>query len=149
MAEVKVSDSEWEIMRVIWIQGDVTAQKVIDALADEMHWKDATVKTLLGRLVKKGMLSTTRDGKCFIYHPLVSEKETVKSATETLFAHICARKMGHALADIIERAVLSKEDVALLEQVLQEKEKTAVDEVACDCIPGQCECNDHCHASKA
>ena len=48
---VKISDSEWEIMRVIWTLGQTTAQEITQILADSMDWKPATIKTLLGRLV--------------------------------------------------------------------------------------------------
>ncbi len=82
---VKISDSEWEIMRVIWTLGQTTAQEITQILADSMDWKPATIKTLLGRLVKKRSdLDRTRRKK-FIYHPAVSEMETVRSATENLF----------------------------------------------------------------
>lgn len=50
---IKISDSEWEVMRVIWTLGQANAQQIIQILADSMDWKVATVKTLLGRLVKK------------------------------------------------------------------------------------------------
>ena len=81
---VKISDSEWEIMRVIWTLGQTTAQEITQILADSMDWKPATIKTLLGRLVKRSDLDRTRRKK-FIYHPAVSEMETVRSATENLF----------------------------------------------------------------
>ena len=53
---IKISDSEWEVMRVIWTLGQANAQQITQILADSMDWKVATVKTLLGRLVKKEAL---------------------------------------------------------------------------------------------
>ena len=52
-APIKISDSEWEIMRVIWTLGKSDAQEVTALLSESKDWKTATVKTLLGRLVKK------------------------------------------------------------------------------------------------
>ena len=86
---VKISDSEWEIMRVIWTLGQTTAQEITQILADSMDWKPATIKTLLGRLVKSDLDRTRR--KKFIYHPAVSEMETVRSATENLFPYLCKK----------------------------------------------------------
>lgn len=94
---VKISDSEWEVMRVIWTLNQTTAQEITQILADSMDWKAATVKTLLGRLVKKEVVWTQQEGKKFIYHPAVSEMETVRSATENLFSHICAKKLVRRL----------------------------------------------------
>lgn len=142
---IKISDSEWEVMRVIWTMKTATAQEIIQVLGEKMEWKPATIKTLLGRLVKKEAISTEQSGKKFIYHPRISENETVKSATETLFAHICAKKIGAAITDLVKEAALTPEDVTLIQEALAHKE--TVPEVICNCIPGQCDCH-HTHQSK-
>ena len=135
---VKISDSEWEVMRVIWTLNQTTAQEITQILADSMDWKAATVKTLLGRLVKKEVVWTQQEGKKFIYHPAVSEMETVLSATENLFSHICAKKVGETIADLVEEATLTQADIDKIMEQLQQKEPVAT--IACNCIPGQCTC---------
>ncbi|MDA3973125.1 CopY/TcrY family copper transport repressor [Enterococcus thailandicus] len=135
---VKISDSEWEVMRVIWTLNQTTAQEITQILADSMDWKAATVKTLLGRLVKKEVVWTQQEGKKFIYHPAVSEMETVRSATENLFSHICAKKIGETIADLVEEATLTQADIDKIMEQLQQKEPVAT--IACNCIPGQCTC---------
>lgn len=135
---IKISDSEWEVMRVIWTLGQANAQQIIQILADSMDWKVATVKTLLGRLVKKEALWTEQEGKKFIYHPAVSEMETVRSATENLFSHICAKRVGATITDLVEEATLTQEDIQQIMKQLNKKEP--VETIECNCIPGQCEC---------
>ncbi|EOD6229156.1 CopY/TcrY family copper transport repressor [Enterococcus hirae] len=135
---IKISDSEWEVMRVIWTLGQANAQQITQILADSMDWKVATVKTLLGRLVKKEALWTEQEGKKFIYHPAVSEMETVRSATENLFSHICAKRVGATIADLVEEATLTQEDIQQIMKQLNKKEP--VEMIECNCIPGQCEC---------
>jgi len=109
---IKISDSEWEVMRVIWTMGQSTAKEITDLLSANKNWKTATVKTLLGRLVKKGILQPESQGKKFIYTPLVSEEATVRSATENLFSHICAKKIGQTIAEMIMEAELTAADIA-------------------------------------
>lgn len=138
---VKISDSEWEIMRVIWTQESTTAQEIIDILGQTMAWKSATIKTLLGRLVKKAAVRTEQSGKKYIYYPTISEGETVKSATENLFSHICAKRIGETIAELVAEAELTEEDVEKIKEQLVKKK--TVDTIACNCIPGQCECNHH------
>lgn len=138
---IKISDSEWEIMRVIWTLGQSTAQEITQILAESMDWKAATVKTLLGRLVKKKVVWTEQEGKKFIYHPAVSEMETVRSATENLFSHICAKKIGETIADLVEEATLTQEDIEMI--FVQLNKKKPVASIACNCIPGQCDCKEH------
>ena len=137
-APIKISDSEWEIMRVIWTLGKSDAQEVTALLSESKDWKTATVKTLLGRLVKKGVLRTETQGKKFVYYPLVFEDATIQSATESLFSHICAKKIGQTLAEMIRESELTNEDLTMLEEALAQKEPVAA--IACNCIPGQCQC---------
>lgn len=137
----KISDSEWEVMRVIWTLQQATSQQIVEVLSDSKDWKPATVKTLLGRLVKKEILWTEQEGKKFIYHPNVSEAETVRSATENLFSHICAKRIGRTIGELIEEAELTEADIAFIQEQLANKE--AVASIACNCIPGQCECSHH------
>ncbi|OTN77247.1 CopY/TcrY family copper transport repressor [Enterococcus sp. 8G7_MSG3316] len=140
---IKISDSEWEVMRVIWTMGQSTAKEITDLLSTNKNWKSATVKTLLGRLVKKGVLEPEAQGKKFIYTPLVSEEATVRSATENLFSHICAKKIGQTISEMLTEADLTVEDIQMLQEALAAKQPVA--DIACNCIPGQCQCKAHVH----
>lgn len=62
-----ITDAEWEVMRVVWANGRVTSKEIISILKEKMDWKQATIKTLLGRLVEKGVLNTEQEGRKFIY----------------------------------------------------------------------------------
>lgn len=140
---IKISDSEWEVMRVIWTMGQSTAKEITDLLSTNKNWKSATVKTLLGRLVKKGVLEPEAQGKKFIYTPSVSEEATVRSATENLFSHICAKKIGQTISEMLTEADLTVEDIQMLQEALAAKQPVA--DIACNCIPGQCQCKSHVH----
>lgn len=137
----KISESEWEIMRVVWTLKEVTSKEINEVLKDKMNWKLATTKTLIGRLVKKGILITKSDGKRYLYSAAVSEQESLKAMTNDLFNHICSKKTGETIAELLSNATLSHEDIALLEKLLEMKKKEAVSEVSCNCIPGQCQCH--------
>lgn len=141
--KVKISDAEWEVMRVVWSKKQASSQEIVAVLQEKMAWKPATIKTLIGRLVKKEALATEAAGHRYIYFPNVSESESMMSATENLFAHVCSKKIGTTIATLIEEATLTHDDVAQLEKILAEKKTSAVDEIQCNCVPGQCECQEH------
>ena len=65
--DLKITDSEWEVMRAVWAQDKMGSREIIDVLQQKKDWGTATIKTFLGRLVKKGMLETEKDGKKFLY----------------------------------------------------------------------------------
>ena len=140
LAQKKITDAEWEVMRVVWTNGKATSREIISVLQEKMDWKQATIKTLIGRLVDKGLLATEPIGNKFIYSANVSDQESVGGATEDLLAHVCTKKVGRTIAELIDRATLSHADVAILEKAIAIKKRTAVDEVKCMCTPGQCNC---------
>ncbi|MFL2133188.1 CopY/TcrY family copper transport repressor [Desemzia sp. FAM 24101] len=144
MEKITISDAEWEIMRVVWTLKQATSKEINAVLQDKMAWKPATTKTLIGRLVKKGALTTEAMGNRFIYSAAISEEVEIKEATSDILAHICNRKAGEAIAHLLEEAALSHDDMAMLEELLKKKKSEAVDVVACDCVPGQCTCQ-HFH----
>src|SRR5699024_12421981 len=91
-----ITDAEWEVMRVVWANIRVTSKEVISILEEKMDWKQATTKTLLGRLVEKGALNTEQEGRKFIYSANIEEKEAVRSFTNDIFDRTCRKKVGKA-----------------------------------------------------
>jgi CopY/TcrY family copper transport repressor len=146
---LEITDSEWEVMRVVWTRKKATSKEIINILLEKKDWKPATTKTFIGRLVKKGALDTETVGNKFIYTAAISEEDSLKSLKEGLFSHICNTAVGKTIADLISEATLSHSDIAMIEEVLQTKKKDAVDVIVCDCVPGQCHCKENhdmdCH----
>jgi CopY/TcrY family copper transport repressor len=145
----EITDSEWEVMRVVWTRTKATSKEIISVLQDKKDWKPATTKTFIGRLVKKGALNTETVGNKFIYTAAVSEEESLKSLKAGLFSHICNTAVGKTIADLIKESTLSHDDIAMMEEILKSKKKDAVDVIVCNCVPGQCHCkenhNMNCH----
>lgn len=140
-----ITEAEWEVMRVVWANGQVTSKEVISILEDKMNWKAPTIKTLLGRLVEKGALDTERDGKRFIYTAAMEEDDTVRDYTRDIFSRICNKDIGHVIGGMVKAHELSFDDIRYLEEILEKKKATAVEEVSCRCVPGQCQCNVNHH----
>ena len=140
-----ITDAEWEVMRVVWANDRVTSKKVISILQEKMDWTQSTIKTILGRLVEKGLLNTEQEGRKFIYTANIEEKEAVRDYAEDIFNRICRKKVGNVIGNIIEDHVLSFDDIDRLEKILEIKKSFAVEEVDCNCPEGQCECHLHHH----
>lgn len=133
---LEITPAEWQIMRIVWSLKETTSSAIIEILKQKVDWKPATVKTLLRRLVEKGALATSKDGRSFIYRPLVGEQATMNQVADNLFNNICERHVGPTLEHVIKQATLSKTDISQLQAMLNEKLATAPDQVKCDCIPG-------------
>ncbi len=84
-------------MRIVWTKGTIHSRELIALLQLKRDWSDSTIKTLLGRLVKKGLLTVRREGRRYVYTPTVSEALAMTQTVETLFAHLCAMRKGQTI----------------------------------------------------
>ncbi len=138
--EIKISDSEWEVMRVVWANTQVTSKEIIDVLEQKKAWKPATTKTFISRLVKKDMLQVERSGKRYLYSTDVNEADFVKHMLKDLFENVCNRQKGGMIAYLLSQVPLSHDDIESITRILNKKRDEAVDVVPCNCLPGQCHC---------
>ena len=143
--QIKITDAEWEVMRVVWAHGSVTSREIIEILESKMQWKAPTIKTLIGRLVEKGALNTEQEGRKYIYSANIEEREAVGSFTNDIFDRICRKNVGNVIESIIKDHTLSFDDIQRLKEILEMKKAFAVEEVDCQCAERQCDCHLHHH----
>ena len=115
----RISDTEWEVMRAVWAGHPAPAGVIIERLvASDPSWHPKTARTLLGRLVEKGALTYTVDGRIFLYRPLVTEQECIAAASTSFLERVFGGALQPMLAHFVERESLSPEEVRELEQIL-------------------------------
>lgn len=115
----KITDTEWEIMRVIWARHPLTAFEIIEQLvAHDAAWHPKTARTLLARLVKKGALHYEARGRVYFYEPLVTERDCITTASESFLDRVFGGSLQPMLAHFVEQRSLSEQDLAELRQLL-------------------------------
>ncbi|MCZ9310366.1 CopY/TcrY family copper transport repressor [Weissella koreensis] len=140
-ATIPMSSAELSVMHVIWAQGEIRSRELIDILQQSQTWSESTIKTLLGRLVKKNILNTIRNGKQLIYTPTVTEHEITDQYTQDMFDQFCDHHKGAAITKLVETVPLSQNDIKNMMKVLMKRLPDAPEEVECHCLPQQCEHN--------
>lgn len=134
-----ISDAEWRVMRIVWTLKETDSHTIIDLLSKQHDWKAPTIKTLIGRLVKKGALAATKQGRQYRYTPQISEQAAMDAALLNELDQMCAMHRGTALVHVVDQLELSHNDVQTLIEHLEAKLPTAPDSVPCDCLPADCE----------
>ncbi len=129
-----LSNAEWQVMRILWMKGSLTSTEIIAYLSDRFDWSPSTVKTLLRRLVEKKALTQETSGRAFLYSPAISQAESTRLVGQEVLDRVCAKSVSQVLAEIIERADLTKADMAIIAQAMDKKQAHLVDEVACNCL---------------
>ena len=138
-----MSPSERQVMRVLWANPSSTSGFIIEQLQKSFPWSESTVKTLIIRLTKKGYIQIDNRKKPFHYSATILEKEQLDQETDALLEQVCQKQNGNLLHTLINKATLSQEDIKVLVNALKEKAATAPTSVACNCLPGQCNCHHH------
>ena len=110
----KISDSELEVMRVLWEAGDaLPITEIRQALSERKGWEATTVKTLVQRLVGKGVLEQEKR-KVFYYRPLVSESEYSDWAVNGMVRRLFRGSAKALVATLVQSDGLSDADIAEL-----------------------------------
>lgn len=116
-----ISEAEWVVMRVVWKQGTVTANQVVDALATKMSWKPKTIHTLLRRLVHKRALAYEKIGREFHYQALAEAEDCTHFASRSFLDRFFEGRVAPFLAGFLEREKLSREEIEELRRILDDK----------------------------
>jgi BlaI family transcriptional regulator, penicillinase repressor len=118
----RISETEWELMRIVWSQGPCSAGQIIEALTrTDPTWHPRTVKAFLNRLVRKQALGFRKEGRAYLYRALVREEECVDAASESFLGRVFGGSLKPMLAHFVGRKKLSAADVRELKQLLEDQ----------------------------
>lgn len=118
----KITDSELEVMKLLWRAKD--ALPVTD-IREQLHgskgWEPATIKTLVSRLVSKGVVRQEKRN-VYYYSPVITEKEYSSWATKDLITRIYNGKASDLIASLVSSNGLSQDDIAELREMFKVEE---------------------------
>lgn len=124
MGEIpKISEAEWEVMKIVWTDSPRTSNQIIEALEDTKDWKPKTIKTLISRLVSKNALGFKEEGRKYLYFPIVNENECIRAENQTFLSKVYNGAIKNMLVSFIKESDLSKEDIDDLRRILDERNK--------------------------
>ncbi|EON70123.1 penicillinase repressor BlaI [Lysinibacillus sphaericus] len=118
-----ISESEWEIMNVLWDKAPQTANDVILSLQESTDWKPKTIRTLLDRLVQKDVVGVNKDLRVYTFYPLYIQEECQRAETESFIKRIYGGTLKSMLAQFIQEDALSNDDINELRYILDKKSK--------------------------
>ena len=131
---MQISDAEWQVMKIIWMQGEQTSTDLIRVLAERFDWSKSTIQTLLARLVEKECLTRKKEGKSFVYSALLTLDQSRDLLVQDIKDKVCSRRIKNLLADLIVECDFTQADLEDLEAVISGKKSSAVTEVKCNCM---------------
>lgn len=97
---IPVTEAESEVLAALWRRGPLGAKPLIEEVRSAQDWGDATIKTLLGRLMRKGAILSERVDDRQQYRALISRNDYVRSEIMSLARRLFGGDQGALLAAI-------------------------------------------------
>jgi BlaI family penicillinase repressor len=124
----EILETEWDILDVLWHAERSTAREVAEALVEKRGWAYSTVKTLLDRMVDKGLVAARQVGNVWEYTPAMPRQKAQRWAWRRFVDVAFGGAVAPSLAFVAKESKLSKEERAQLRALLDKLEKDDGDE---------------------
>jgi predicted transcriptional regulator len=118
MEHPTITEAESLVMEVLWAHAPRTADEIVAALAGSADWQEATIKTFLNRLLKKGVIGAEYQGRRYLYTPLLQRADWIDAQSRSVLERLFGGRVAPLVAHFSARHALSKEDVAELRKLI-------------------------------
>ncbi len=121
---MRLSDAEWKVMNALWACEPATARAVLESLEDS-DWAYTTVKTMLARLVEKGILTEEKSGNKSVYASCMSRQVARRSAVRSLLDKAFDGTFGSLLHHLVDDERLSAKEKSALRKALATRKRSS------------------------
>lgn len=123
MEKVHLSNSEWEIMNVLWETSDMTISQIVTKLNEKRFWDKHVVITMLNRMEKKGAVSYKRKGRAKEYFSIISQKDTILQESQQFLDRVFAGSLSLMVNSFLSNKKIEKEELDELYKIIKKAEK--------------------------
>ncbi|WP_343069819.1 BlaI/MecI/CopY family transcriptional regulator [Clostridium aciditolerans] len=119
----KISDSEWEVMKVLWDKSPLTSSEIIEKLKPVTKWSPTTIYTLINRLVKKEAIKIEEGSSPYICYPIISKEDYTKKEYKSFLSKVYNGSLNLMISNIVEEQNLSDEEIDELKKILDKSKE--------------------------
>lgn len=117
---IVISDSEVEIMKLLWNKSPLTSNEIIEFLK-ETDWSENTIKTFINRLLNKKAIRYEPDGRSYLYYPVLTYDEFTKEKNKSFLETVYDGAVDLFLLKFLESENLTNSDIEELQNILEDK----------------------------
>lgn len=119
----EISNAELSVLNILWQSSPKSASEVINQLSLSHDWHEKTIKTLLNRLVKKQAIGFEKQGRSYLYSPLIDQTEYQLKESESFIDRLFSGRVAPLVAGFAKQNKLSAQDVEELQQLIDTWQK--------------------------
>jgi BlaI family penicillinase repressor len=115
-----ISAAESRVMEALWRRSPLTAEEIIAEVAEPQGWGEATVKSLINRLLTKGAIEAEKAGRRYLYRPRADRLAYLSDESRGLLDRLFDGRIAPLVSHFSKTNQLSPEDIAELKNLIAE-----------------------------
>lgn len=119
----QISEAEFQVMKIVWNYAPINTNEITDHLTQTTDWNPKTIHTLIKRLVTKGVLTYEKQGRIFVYTPLVKRDDYISQESRSFLNRFYGGNITDMLSAYIKNDKLSDDEIQKLRSLLSENHK--------------------------
>jgi predicted transcriptional regulator len=117
-----LTEAELRLMKVLWTLGSGTVTDVVDGLPKDPPVAYSTVLTTLRILENKGYVRHTKEGRAFVYHPLIDQQEARSNVLRYVLDRFFGNSTEALVLNLLENDEIKPTELDRLKKMIQESE---------------------------
>ena len=117
---MSVSSAEHVVMKALWRRQPRSADEIVAEVGKDQDWADATVRTLLNRLLNKGAIAAEKDGRRYLYRAVLKQDDYVEEQSRSLLDRFFDGRLSSMVSHFSAREQLSSDEIAELKRLIAE-----------------------------
>lgn len=114
----QISEAEFQVMKIVWEHAPVSTNHVTEYLTRTTKWSPKTIQTMLKRLVQKKALTYDKEGRVFIYTPLIGQQDYVNQESRHFLQRFYNGNLVSMMTAFLDMEELSQQEVDELKELL-------------------------------
>jgi BlaI family penicillinase repressor len=119
--EVELTEAEWAIIKAVWEHEPCAAPDVTEALAAERKWSYSTVKTMMDRMVDKGLLATQKIRNLILYRSTITQEDAQKGEVLRTLKRAFDGALTPMMQFLLKNEEISAEEIEELKKMLEKR----------------------------
>ncbi len=123
--DTELTESEWTLIKAIWKSEPCTAPQIQQKLKGETDWTYSTVRTLMDRMVAKGLLASEKVRNLTVYRSAITRAQAQRSELLYALKHAFNGALTPMVQCLLDSGELSSDELSDLETLIKAKKKGA------------------------
>jgi len=123
--EIELTEAEWTIIKAVWDNEPCAAPTLQEKLFKRTAWTYSTVRTLMDRMVAKGLLTAKKVRNLTLYQSAVTRAQAQRGELLYALKHAFNGALTPMVQCLLETNDLSADELARLESLIKAKKRTA------------------------